>query len=200
VYIHHTLVRGQFRPQDADSTSPHVPRVWTFDGALDLFLLCIVAELGELLDPVAYVKQHRDGRELEHERLSTIYARGLARELLKWWSGVFMFSRKDNRAGTQGEVIFNRVFTHQVRALIAYKKLAEEKEMEAEESACTAAAFETLAKKYFPVLGRTTIPQGTSLSNFDWLKPGYTVAKVSCAKPVTEASPGKWQFNLPLLY
>ena len=57
------------------------------------FLLCIVVELGELLDPTAYVKQHRDHRELEHEQLSMIYARGLARELLGWWGSLFVFSR-----------------------------------------------------------------------------------------------------------
>ena len=191
VYIHHVLVRAQLCPRHPVSKLPHIPSVWTFDGAFDLFLLCIVAELGELLDPAAYVKQHRDDRELEHERLSTIYPRGLARELLEWWSGLFMFSAKNDQSLTEGKIIFRRVFAHQVRALATYKRLAEHKEMEAEESACTAAAFEALAKKYFPILDRISIPTGTSLGNFDWPKPRYIVVKAAAAKQVEKASSGE---------
>lgn len=190
VYIHHVLVRGQLRPHPS-SKLPHIPSVWTFDGALDLFLLCIFAELGELLDPVAYAKQHRDDRELEHERLSTIYARGLARELLEWWNALFMFSAKNDQSLTQGKGIFRRFLAHQVRALAAYKKLAEEKEMEAEEPACTAAAFEALAKKYFPTLDGVSSPKGTSLNNFDWLKPGYIVVKAPTTTQIDKASPSE---------
>ena len=59
VYVHHVLVREQFDPDSMDLPTAHVPDASTVEGTLDLFLLCIIAELGELLDPAAYRRQHR---------------------------------------------------------------------------------------------------------------------------------------------
>ncbi|KAF8234637.1 hypothetical protein L208DRAFT_1154606, partial [Tricholoma matsutake] len=56
IYTHHILVKGDFRPSSSASLTPHMPDVCTFKGAVDLILLCVVAELGELLDPTAYKK------------------------------------------------------------------------------------------------------------------------------------------------
>lgn len=190
IYFHHELVRCRFDPQSSGLPSPHVPDVRTLKGALDLFLVCIIGELGDLLDPSAYAKQYRDGRALEHKQLCTIYTRGLARELLEWWRGLFLFMGKDDN-GVDGAIIFKRMFTHQVKTLAAYKKLAEQQEMEAEESACTGAAFEALAKRYFPCLGYTPMPEGASTQNFNWQGTGYTVSQLSARTRVAGASPSK---------
>lgn len=188
VYAHRVLVRGSTAP-----TTSHVPDASTVEGTLDLFFLCIVAELGELLDPAAYKKQHRDSREFEHGQLSTIHTRGLARELLEWWGGRFWFA-KDNVAPTKGETIFQQLLVHQVKTLAAYKKGAELEKMEAEESTCTAATFELLARKYFPFLNRTSVPEGASEKNFDWQATGYTV-RARSGKQANKSSSSESSFD-----
>ena len=189
-YFHHVLVRGQFDHQSSGLPSPHIPDIRTLEGTLDLFSLCIIGELGDLLDPSAYAKRYRDRRALEQKQLSTIYTRGLARELRAWWNGLFMFREKDGIA-IDGAIVFNMMFTHQVKTLAAYKKLAERRKMETEESACTGAAFESLAKRYFPCLGYTPMPEGASMQNFNWHGAGYTVSPLSVRTPVTSASPSE---------
>jgi hypothetical protein len=59
-----------------------------------------------------------------------------------------------------GLKIFQRIFTHQVNMLVAYKKLAEKKEMASDNPACTAKAFKSLAHKYFPLLDSTAALKG----------------------------------------
>jgi hypothetical protein len=174
VYIHHVLVQEQFNPDSMDLPTAHVPDASTVEGTLDLFLLCIITELGELLDPAAYRRQHRDSREFEHGQLSTIYTWGLARELLQWWRSHFWFV-KDNVALTDGKVISQQLLVHQIKTLAAYKKKAERQNIEAEEPACTTAAFETLATAYFPYLDRISIPTGASKENFYWEAAGYSI-------------------------
>jgi hypothetical protein len=191
VYAHHVLVREQFDSESTAPPTPHVPDARTLEGTLDLFFLCIVAELGELLDPTAYKKRRRDSREFEHGRLCTIYTRGLARELLKWWRTHFWFV-KDKVGFVDGEVIFQQLLVHQVKTLAAYKEGAERQGMEAEEPACTAAAFQSLAKKYLPFLYRTSVPEGASLQNFDWQATGYMVkarSGIQVTKPSSSESP-----------
>ena len=61
VHIHHVLV---VTPSDAEP-SAHVPDVSTLDGALELFLILTVIELGELIDPAAYKKQCSMSQELK---------------------------------------------------------------------------------------------------------------------------------------
>ena len=196
-YIHHTLVRGQFDPQSPGLPSPHIPDVRTLEGTLDLFYLCIIGELGDFLDPTAYAKRYRDNRALEHQQLCTVHTRGLARELLLWWRGLFMFRRQGD-SGVDGAIIFNSMFTHQVKTLVAYKKRAEQEEMEAEESACTGAAFEALAMKYFPSLAPTLMPEGASTRNFNWQGAGYTVSQLSVRPQVTSASPSESPASITL--
>jgi hypothetical protein len=51
-YLHNVLVRHRSK---LDSSTPlpmpHIPNVLTFEGVLDLFMLCIVMELGDLVNP-----------------------------------------------------------------------------------------------------------------------------------------------------
>lgn len=91
IHTHHLLVKGNADIHPLSSLPAHVPDVCTLKGTLDLFLLCIFAELGELLDPRAYRKQFRNDVDLECDRLHTIQVRGLARELVAWWSARFVF-------------------------------------------------------------------------------------------------------------
>jgi hypothetical protein len=200
VYAHHVLVRGQYKPTSSTSwIEPHVPNVTTLRGSLDLFLLCIVAELGELLDPIAYRKQYRDKRELEHDRLYTIHSRGLGRKLLEWWGDRFQF-RKDDKSLDDGRTIFQKLFTHQVKVLTAYKKIAELKHMETEELACTGAAFELMAKKYFPILNHESIPDGASLQNFDWVGSGYAIRWKGRTKTINPGQSECVTSSHPLIY
>jgi hypothetical protein len=192
VHAHHVLVRGKFSPQSSVLPTPHIPDIRTFEGTLDLFLLCVVAELGELLNPAAYRKQHRDDRQFEEERLCTIYARGLGRELLTWWRGHLTFIRKGSADFIDGRIMFKQVFAHQVQALAAYKRLAEARNMEAEEPDCTGAAFEAMVMKYFPTLLSSAIPEGACLENFDWQDTRYDVSALISVGRVTEPSSSAW--------
>lgn len=58
VHIHQLVIVGQADFRFAEFPDPHVPDMSTLAGTSDLFLLCIFAELGELLDPTAYAKKH----------------------------------------------------------------------------------------------------------------------------------------------
>lgn len=188
VYTHHLLVRGQFDHDSSPTIDPHIPNITTVEGSLDLFLLCIIAELGELLDPIAYRKQYRDDRELEHERLCTMHTRGLARELLEWWRGWFSFAKSNGDHHIDGKIVYQQLFAHQVKVLTRYKTMAEQKNMKAEEPACTGAAFESLVEKYFPHWHSSPIPDGASLDNFDWPAKGYTIVRQIQKKKISEPS------------
>jgi hypothetical protein len=65
--------------------TPHVPDVSTFEGTIDLFMLCVVMELGDLINLRAY---HRETNPGHHDLVSTIHARGLACDLPDWWQAV----------------------------------------------------------------------------------------------------------------
>lgn len=176
-YLHHVLVRGGFSPHSSASLPPHAPDVRTLQGTIDLFLLCIFAELGELLDHAAYRKQRRDVKELEEERLCVIYVRGLSRDIRAWWSSHLMFSSPAAGSIVSGEVIYKQLLSHQIAALVGYKKDAERRKMEAEEASCTGVAFEALARRYFPFYPVTPFPPGATLKNFEWEGGAYTIAR-----------------------
>ena len=61
------LVVGGVDAQFLQLPDPHVPNLATLEGTLDLFLLCIFAELGEFLDPTTYKRQRRDVQVFEHD-------------------------------------------------------------------------------------------------------------------------------------
>jgi hypothetical protein len=125
--------------------TPHVPDVSTFEGTIDLFLLCVVMELGDLINPRAYRRETYPGR---HDLLSTIYARGLARELLDWWHAHYRFVSEDGVERVTGWELFQQLLLHEVRTLLIYKSLAEQTGIASEEPECTTAAFETWLIKY----------------------------------------------------
>src|ERR1700679_1666479 len=52
VHVHHVLVKHGSK-LTAPHNTPHIPDVSTFESLLDLFMLCIVMELGDLINPVA---------------------------------------------------------------------------------------------------------------------------------------------------
>lgn len=174
MHIHHVLVVGQVDARFSELPDPHLPDLSTLDGTVDLFSLCIFAELGEFLDPTAYRKQRRNDRELEQDRLSEIHTRGAARELLQFWTGQFSILTPGKRS-FDSKNIFRQLFAHTIKVLIAYKKLAEKKKMQTEDAACTAEAFQSLVHKYFPSLDGTPPLEGSSAENFSWPIPGYTV-------------------------
>jgi hypothetical protein len=58
-YLHNVLIRrGSKLDLSTALPSPHIPDVSTFEGVLDLFMLCIIMELGDLINPLVYKKKH----------------------------------------------------------------------------------------------------------------------------------------------
>jgi hypothetical protein len=72
VHAHHTLVHLQHNLQ-SPLVDPHVPDVRTLQGTIDLFSMYVCAELGKLLDPMAYIKQYRATGEIQHDQICDIY-------------------------------------------------------------------------------------------------------------------------------
>jgi hypothetical protein len=83
--------------------TPHVSNVFTFEGTIDLFLLRVVMELGDLINPRAY---HRETYSGHHDLLSTIYTHGLAQELLDWWHVYYQFVSEDGVEHVTGWELF----------------------------------------------------------------------------------------------
>ena len=171
VYAHYVLVKHGKELNLTTAPPAHVPDVTTFEGTLDLFMLCVVMELGDLINPQAYKRKPRHDRDRDYDRLCTIHARGLARDLCKWWRAHYMFYDPRARKAVNGEAVFNDVFAQHISALLSYKKAAEERNIQGEELECTAVVLESLIKKYFPrALASHESPEG-----FEWLGPRYEV-------------------------
>lgn len=176
-YLHHMLVRDEFGVYSSDSYSPHVPDVTSVDGTLDLFYVCIVAELGELLNPKAYQKLRRNDKELEEERLAVVYVRGLSREIQDWWCSTFTFFDPTSRMIIKGELVYEDLLSHQIKTLVNYKRVAQEKKLAAKKDPCTPAAFEAMAEKYFPGYKLRSLPRGAIVEDFQWNGGGYTLRR-----------------------
>ena len=68
IYLHHIFVRGSFNPWSSnDLQILHVPDLYNMEGHLDIFYLCILADLGELLNLKAYEKVQIYDKEVEAE-------------------------------------------------------------------------------------------------------------------------------------
>lgn len=190
IHIHHILVQGQSDSQPSELMA-HLPDVSTLAGTLDLFLLCTFAELGELLDPGAYKKQHRVSKELETGRAIGIYTRGLAREVLELWFKKFIFVTPSSACPSDGKMVYQQFFAHKVQTLINYKKVAESEGIMSEEPSCTSVAFQSLAIKYFPCVS-WPLPEDIPRDNFNWRMTGCRVKKIRQA--VTEPRSGEPSF------
>jgi hypothetical protein len=163
----------------------HVPDVSTFEGILDLFMLCVIMKLGDLINPLAYKRKCRRDRDRDYDRLCTIHACGLARDLRKWWRAHFIFYDPKAKTAVDGEAVFKDIFVQHINTLLSYKKFAEERNIQGEELECTAVVLESLIKKYFPrALASHELPEG-----FEWLGPQYEVhVKPGVATLYTEPS------------
>ena len=200
VHAHYIFVKhGSDLDLSIAPPTPHVPNVSTFEGAIDLFMLCIVMELGDLINPLAYKKKYRRDRDRDHDRLCTIHARGLARDLYNWWCGHYWFRGTEADYGIDGEVVFRELFVQQINALMTYKKLAEEKGMHGDEPECTADVLGSLVKRYFPYVA--VAPRGIPGhdSNFEWLGTRYVV-EVQRGNITSYAGPSEYSsFGEPFL-
>jgi hypothetical protein len=67
------------------------------------------------------------------------------------------------------------IFTHQVKVLALYKWIAESKNMQNDDPACTAEKFETQVKKYFISLKSQSLPLRSLWNNFSIPMIGYEV-------------------------
>src|ERR1700679_3621734 len=97
-----------------------------------LFMLCIIMELGDLINPLAYRKKYCNGCNHDHDRLSTIHARGLSRDLRAWWHAHYRLYDPQEEVLVNDEALFKEFFCQHIRALISYKRAAEKKEVQGE--------------------------------------------------------------------
>ena len=174
IYVHYVLVKcgSKLDLPTAPHTTPHIPDVSTFDGVLDLFMLCIVMELGDLINPLAYRRKYHHSRDRDHERLSTIHARGLSRDLRAWWHAHYMLFDPQKNVLLDSEVVFKELFCQHIEELISYKRAAEKNEVYGEVEGCTAELLESLLKKYFPAAMQ---PGGLRDNGFEWVGDKYEV-------------------------
>lgn len=139
IHIHYVLIHRRFDPQHPYKLSPHVPDPGVFETVVDLFMFCVFMELGDLLNPKAYKRQEK---LCHNELVSTMYARGLTRELIDWWHKHYEFTGQDERIYS-GKEFFQKLFSHQVRTLVTYKRWAEKDMIDTDEAECTSTAFES---------------------------------------------------------
>jgi hypothetical protein len=169
-FYHHMLVARKFNPHEGN-VDPHVPKIRSFDGILDLIMLCIIMEFGPILDPRAYGADNNAGRNT----LAMIRGRGLARDILEWWDAYFSFIRPDgSQQSARG--LFMELFAEHARLLVVYKRMAEKQDITSDNEHCTAfqverwiACFHSL--RFDDLDG---IPDWTSMS-FDWSGESYAV-------------------------
>lgn len=170
-YLHYVLVkRGSKLDLSTPPPTPHIPDVSTFEGVLDLLMLCVVMELGDLINPLAYRKKYRHGPKHDYDRLCTIHARGLSRDLRLWWCARYMFLDPEKESSIDGGLVFKTLLSQHIAALISYKTMAEEKDVQGEVLECTADVLTDLLKKYFPSALRFGVSEG-----FEWAGPKYIV-------------------------
>lgn len=174
VHVHYVLVKCRAKQSlsIAPQNTPHTPDVSTFDGVLDLFMLCIVMELGELLNPLAYKKKYRHSRDHDRDRLSIIHARGLSRDLRAWWHANYVFFDAQKQMLLDSEAVFKKLLRQHIGALISYKRTAEQHDIQGEVEECTAGVLENLLKKYFPLIMHS---RGLGDKGFEWEGNKYEV-------------------------
>jgi hypothetical protein len=180
-YLHYVLIkRGSKLDLSTAPPIPHIPDVSTFEGVLDLLMLCIVMELGDLINPLAYKKKYRHGPTHDRDRLCTIHARGVSRDLRRWWCARYMFLDPEKQSPVDAGLIFKNLLSQHISALISYKTMAEAKDVQGEVLECTADVLTGLLKKYFPAL-RFGVSEG-----FEWVGPRYVVkARAEILSPYT---------------
>lgn len=92
VYTHYIHVkRGSKHNLLMVPPTPHIPDISTFEGMIDLFMLCIIMELSNLINPLAYKKKYQCDHDRDYDQLCTIRAHGLSRDLRNWWCARYMF-------------------------------------------------------------------------------------------------------------
>src|ERR1700733_1041346 len=173
VYLHYVLVKHGSKSNFSTSTPPsipHVPDISTFEGVLDLFMLCVIMELGDIINPSAYKKKYRHDRHHDHVRLSTIHARGLSRDLRHWWASRYELVNPETQKIEDSDVVFKDLLSQHISSLVFYKQIAEENQVEGEVSECTVEVLRNLLQQYLPY-----IPQLTSYKSFEWEGPMYVV-------------------------
>ena len=171
IYIHSVLIKHVSKMLMVTATT-HVPDVSTFEGTLDLFMLCVIMELGDLLNPLAYKKKYHRGCNCDHDQLCTIHAHGLSRELRKWWRTQYIFYNPVMNTHVDSEIVFKELLSQQIYALISYKKVAEESGVEGEVKECMAEVLKSLVSKYFI---STLHFHGSPENGFEWSGVRYVV-------------------------
>jgi len=186
VYLHYVFVKRGSKVTDSTSKPPpisHVPNLSTFEGALDLFMLCIIMELGDLINPLAYKKTYRQARH-HSLRVCTIHARGLSRDLRNWWDSCYIFLDPETRMLHTAESVFKNLLSQHLSTLVFYKKMAEENDVRGEVPECTAKVLQSLLQKYLPYALYSPCHRG-----FEW---GGAMYVVQARAPGSSAYMRSW--------
>jgi len=197
VYIHYIFVRRQFDTRQPTMPTPHVPNVSTFEGTIDLFMICVIMELGNLLNPQAYRRGTHPERQCDP--IATLYSRGLARDIMDWWHAHYELVSEDGTRCTGWE-LFDKLFSHQARVLAIYRRVSEERGIFTDEHECTAAEFETWLTRYHgkrlgfrgPVanwVSQHKQDQGWKSASFAWPGPTYSVKARTTPMPHKASKP-----------
>ena len=83
----------------------------------------------------------------------------------------FIFCEDSSAHLVQAEVVYKDLHSHQIKTLAKYKQEAQLKNMVAQDAACSLAAFEAMAEKYFPGYKCQELLKGASVDDFDWDAP-----------------------------
>lgn len=126
----------------------HLPALDNQEGVLNLFTVCILAEMSNVLSLKTYQSGGMPAKDREH----CVQARHRSRDLLDWF-----FSRYELVHSDEGQIVIldgmNDVYWPYVvritKGLIQYKKLAAGEDILDSEDGCTAAAVEAQIKNCF---------------------------------------------------
>jgi len=128
-------------PQHQTPQSVHLPKFNTSEGVMDFFNLLNMTELGNILNPFSYTTI---GLQIK-ERAQMIHARKLGRVVLQWFGcnyEIRLKSRGKHQVIKDIHHFYYENLGRQTKALLDYKKQAEESGMSSDMKECTAKAME----------------------------------------------------------
>jgi hypothetical protein len=82
--------------------NPHLPNLEHFEGVLDLFALCTIVELMNILHPGTY----RENGLSRLERDECAVARGKCRDILQWFFAQYVLFDNKNNSPVNGPAIY----------------------------------------------------------------------------------------------
>jgi hypothetical protein len=171
-----------------DIEKMHLPDPSTFYGLMDILILSILMELGNVVSFWSY--QETESSESLHERGRMIHARACARELVEWLFSKFELVDHSNPSTTvDGKVdVYWTYLVHHGQLLVAYKQQAFENCMEwSGPGQCLPGDVKSAVERSFahnPTLQQMYVSQKLKSTTFAWPGLAYAVRKRSSPTPL----------------